>query len=84
MGLHNDQIKLGYLIDYYNTSYIVFGRYYTWDARHFSQETVEYIMENPDKFEFVDMINEDYSNFYNKEDPHITDDIYIYKVKGKG
>lgn len=69
------------LIDYYNISYIVVGRYYTYDAHHLAQDSVEYVQSNPDKFELVVKIDEDYTEFFTEEDPISTDEVYIYKVK---
>lgn len=79
IGLHYNPEKLFTLIDYYNISYIVVGRRYT-DYYHLSEDSVEFVRNNPDKFESIADIKEDYSHFYVEEDPARTDEIYIYKV----
>ena len=81
VGLYSKPEKLPYLIDYYNTDYIIFGRIYTEDIHHYSIKTVEYIKNNPDKFELIATVQEDYSEFYGELDPIRTDEVYIYKVK---
>ena len=69
------------LIDYYDISYIVFSRYYTWDRYHFSKDSVEFVRNNPNKFEHVATIQEDYSDFFVEGDPTRTDEVYVYRVK---
>ena len=78
IGLYHNPEKLFTLIDYYNISYIVVGRRYT-EYYHLSEDSVEFIRSNPDKFESIAAIKEDYSDFYVEEDPARTDEIYIYK-----
>lgn len=80
VGLHHDPEQLGRLIDIYNISYVVTGDFFT-KERGLSRDTVYYIKDNPDKFELIATINEDYSGFYDENDPHRTDSLYIYKVK---
>jgi len=80
LGLYSEPEKLPYLIDYYNVSYIVFGRRYTQDIYHYRIETIDYIKSNPDKFELIATIQEDYSDFYVDADLARTDEVYIYKV----
>ncbi|MBI2523113.1 glycosyltransferase family 39 protein [Candidatus Woesearchaeota archaeon] len=80
VGLHPQPEKLPELIDYYNISYIVFGRRYTSDAYYVSTKSVEFVRDNPDKFELIAAIQEDYRDFYNEEDPASTDEVYIYKI----
>lgn len=84
VGLHHDPQRLDYLIDYYNISYIVFGRYYTWDALQLSRESAEYILNKPDKFRLVATVEEDYTQFRPRESPASTDEVYIYQVLGRG
>tara|TARA_Y100000310_G_C20703195_1_gene832029 strand:+ start:3719 stop:5389 length:1671 start_codon:yes stop_codon:yes gene_type:complete len=81
LGLYPKPEKLPYLIDYYNASYIVFGKRYTYDVAHFSIDTVEYVKSNPDKFELIASVQEDYSDFYVEEDLASADEVYIYKIK---
>ncbi|MEK6876383.1 MAG: glycosyltransferase family 39 protein [Nanoarchaeota archaeon] len=80
VGLHHDPEQLGRLIGIYNISYIVTGDFFT-EVRGLSRDTVRYIEDNPGKFELIAAINEDYSGFYDEQDPHSTDNLYIYKVK---
>ena len=84
LGLHQNPEKLSTLIDYFNISYIVFGRYYTYDKYHMGNESVKYIMNNTDKFECIATIQEDYSEFFVKEDPASTDEVYIYRIIKNG
>ena len=80
IGLHPRPERLAELIEYFNTSYIVVGRYYTYDAYHLSKDSVGFIRNNPGKFELIATVQEDYSKFFSKEDPASTDEVYIYKV----
>ena len=80
VGLHHDPEQLERLIEIYNISYIVTGDFFT-EVRGLSRDTVQYIKNNPNKFELIATINEDYSAFYDEQDPHTTDNLYIYKVK---
>ena len=80
IGLHHDPEKLPYLIELYNVSYAVTGKFYT-EARGLSRESVDHIMDNPEKFELIGAINEDYSGFFVEEDFARTDRTYIYKIK---
>ena len=82
IGLHQNPEKLSTLIDFFNVSYIVVGKFYTYDRYHMSKDSVEYVMNNPQNFELVATIQEDYSysGIYVDGDPARTDEIYIYKV----
>ena len=80
VGLYHDPKGLFKLIEHYNISYIVTGRFYT-DYYHLAENSVEFVRNNPDEFELIATIQEDYSEFYAEEDPAGTDEIYIYKVK---
>ncbi len=80
VGLYHKPEKLMEVIDYYNVSYVVFGRFYTWDQYQYSIDSVNFIMQNPDKFELVAKIQEDYSQFYVEGDKKRTDEVYVYKV----
>ncbi len=81
VGLYPKPEKLIELIDYFRIDYIVFGKYYTEVSYHYSVNTVSFIKNNPDKFELVATIKEDYSSFYDKDDPARADEVYIYRVK---
>jgi len=80
IGLHQNPEKLSTLIDYFDVSYIVVGRFYTYDAYHLSKDSVEYVMNNPQDFELITTIQENYNEFYVEEDPAGTDEVYIYRV----
>ena len=79
VGLYPRPEKLDYLIDYYDIKYIIFGRIYT-DIYYFDLDSIEFIKNNPNKFELIATIQEDYSDFYVEDDPARTDEFYIYKV----
>ncbi len=81
IGLHGDPSQIPLLIDKFNISYIVVGDYFTYEAFHLAQESVEYVKNNTDKFELVATIQEDYSDFFVEDDPIRTDEVYIYKIK---
>jgi len=80
IGLHQNPEKLQELINYYDISYIVTGRLYTYYLGRYSKDSAEYVRDNPDKFELIATIPEDYSDFYAASDYAGTDEIYIYKV----
>ena len=80
VGLYPNPEKLKELIDFYDIDYIVFGRYYT-DVFKYVPRAVDYIRNNPDKFELIATIPEDYSSFYDEGNLARTDEVYIYKVK---
>jgi len=63
------------LIKYYNVSYVVYGRYFTWDNYHYDVEVVEFIRSHPEKFKLITTVPESY-----KTEPVLTDEVYIYKV----
>ena len=81
VGLYPIPEKLLDVIDYYNISYVIFGKRYTLDIHHYATDSVEFIRDNPDKFELVATIPEDYSDFYVEGDTARTDEVYIYRVK---
>ena len=80
VGLHHDPKQLERLIGIYNISYIVTGDFFT-EIRGLSRGTVQYIKNNPGKFELIATINENYSEFFDEQDPHKADSLYIYKIK---
>jgi len=81
VGSYPKPDDLPYLLDYYNVSYYIFGEYYTYGQKNrFNLDTVEYVKNNPDKFELIATIPEDYSLFYREEDTKRKDEVYIYKV----
>lgn len=67
-------------IKYYNISYVVFGRYYTFDKYHYSADSAELIKNRPDKFKLIATLKEDYTKYVNPEDPASTDEVYVYEV----
>ena len=79
VGLYHDPKRLFRLIEYYNISYIVVGRWYT-DYYHLSEDSVEFVKNNPGKFELIATIQENYSKFHVEGDPAGTDEVYIYRV----
>ena len=82
VGSYPDPDDLPHLLDYYNVSYYIFGEYYTYGQKdRFNLDTIEYVKNNPDKFELIATIQEDYSDFYDELDSKRADEIYIYKVK---
>ena len=81
VGLYPKPEKLLEVIDYYDIKYVVFGRHYTIDVHNYGVDSVEFIRNNPDKFELIETVQEDYSEFYVEEDLASTDEVYIYKVK---
>ena len=81
VGLDPHPERLGRLIDYFDIDYIVIGRLYTWDEKFLSKRSVDYIINNPHKFELIDTVEEDYSDFYSEENKKRNDKLYIYRVK---
>lgn len=81
IGLYPDPKRLFEIIEYFDIDYLIFGKRYTYDAHHYSVETTDYVKSNPDKFELIATINEDYSKFYVEEDLASSDVVYIYKIK---
>ena len=67
-------------IQRFNISYIIFGRYYTFDRYRYSVDSAGYIKSHPEKFKLIAAIQEDYSKFYSPEDEASSDEEYIYKV----
>ena len=67
-------------IEYYNISYVVFGKYYTDVKYHFSNDSAQLIRNSPDKFRLIAAIKEDYTKYINPKDPASTDEVYIYEV----
>ena len=80
IGLHQNPEKLPELITYYNASYIVTGRLYTYYLGRYSADSAEYVRNNPDKFKLIATMHEDYSDFFVESDHSSTDEVYIYKV----
>ena len=80
IGLYNSPEKLLELIDYYDVGYIIFGRHST-EYYRYNIKSVDFVRNNPDKFELIATVKEDYSGFYVIEDKSRTDEVYIYKVK---
>jgi hypothetical protein len=80
-GLHPRPEKLDEVIEYFDVSYVVVGRYYTYDAYQLSRDSVEFIRNSPDKFELVATVMEDYSDFHAEGDPASTDEVWIYRIK---
>jgi hypothetical protein len=80
LGLHHDPERLPYLVNLYDVDYIVTGRFYT-EVRGLSKNSVEYVSNNPDKFELIATINENYTEFYTEEDLASKDELYVYKIK---
>ncbi|MBS3101904.1 glycosyltransferase family 39 protein [Candidatus Woesearchaeota archaeon] len=67
------------LVEYYGIDYIIFDRYYAYDYYHYSLETVEFVKNHPEKFEFVAKIDEEgYQR--SPENSIKPDEVYIYKV----
>ena len=81
VGLYPRPDKLVEVADYFDIDYIVFGRTYTLDQYDYYPDAVAFIQSNPDKFELVQTILEDYSGFYDEEDSKRTDEVFIYKIK---
>ena len=67
-------------IEYYNISYVVFGRYYTVDKYHYSSDSAELIKSSPGRFKLIATIKENYTLYVNPKDPAGTDEVYIYKI----
>ena len=81
LGLYPIPEKLLSVIDYYNISYVIFGKYYTFGPLDLSKNSAEFVMNNPGKFQHVATIEEEYPDeFYLNLIPNIKDEIYIYKV----
>jgi len=68
-------------LEYYNISYVIFGRYYTFDKYHYNADSVELIKSSQDKFKLIATIKEDYTKYTNPKDPASSDEVYIYEVK---
>ena len=81
VGLSPKPERLMELIDYFDADYIIFGRYYAQNAYRYDVKTIEFIKNNPDKFELIASIKEDYSKFFVEDDPARTDEVYIYRIK---
>ena len=80
IGLYPKPEALLNVMNYYNVSYIVVGRYYTYDVYHLAKDSVEFVNNNPKKFKLIATIKEDYSDFFKPEDPASRDEGYIYQV----
>ena len=80
VGLYPVPEKLLSVISYYNISYIIFGKYYALDLG-LSKNSAEFVMNNPDKFQHIATIKEEYPDeFYLNLIPNIKDEVYVYKV----
>ena len=80
VGLPPTPQELLPLIPYYNISYLVFGKYYTWDSYHYSIESINYIISHPDKFKLLNTAEEPYGDFAPRPDLK-SDQVFIYKIK---
>ena len=81
VGLYPIPKKLSSVIDYYNISYVVFGKYYTFGPLSLSKDSAEFIISNPGKFQHIATIEEDYPDeFYQNLIPNIKDEVYVYRV----
>lgn len=81
IGLYPIPEKLLPVIDYYNISYVVFGKYYTFGPLGLSKKSAEFVINNPDKFQHIATIEEEYPDeFYQDLIPNIKDEVYIYRV----
>jgi len=81
IGLPPKPESMLFFISNYNVNYVVFGRFFTYENYHYSVESVEFIKKNPDKFQLIASIKEDYGNLFSEKDNTRTDEVYIYKVK---
>ena len=81
LGLYPIPEKLLSVIDYYNISYVIFGKYYTFGPVSLSKDSAEFIADNPGKFQHIATIKEEYPDeFYQDLIPDIKDEVYIYRV----
>lgn len=80
VGLYGKPEKLDFMLDYYNISYIVFGYTFTFDKFHLSEESARYVQAHPEKYELIQTIHEDYSQFFEEETGYREDTIWIYRV----
>lgn len=71
-------------IDYYNASYIIFGKFITWEKYYYSRDSVDYILTHPEQFKPITTIDEDYDSIKVKLEMDAkmrpSDQVYIYKV----
>lgn len=83
LGLPPKSENLLKLINYYNVSYVLYGKVYTFDRYHYAKDSIEFIRNRPEKFELTAVINEDYGDLSRTSSLRRTnkDEIYIYKVK---
>jgi hypothetical protein len=85
VGLPPDPEVLMTLIEYYDIDYVIFGKYFTWTKYHYSRDSAEYILSNPDQFELVGTVLEDYESLEVKREMgakmRASDELYIYRVK---
>jgi len=80
ISLPENSKDLSFFLKYYNISYVLFGRFYTFDKYYYSDDSAQLIKNSPDKFKLIATVKEDYTKFLNPEDPASTDEVYIYKV----
>ncbi|GEM_PF-3433456 len=81
IGLPPKPDSMLFFIKHYNIKYAVFGRFFTYENYHYSVESVDFIKKNPDKFQLIASIKEDYGNLFSEKDNTRTDEVYIYRVK---
>ena len=75
VGIPPEHENLLTLIDYYNVNYIVYGDFIT-DYYHYTEDSIEYIEDHPEKFELISSIKEE-------DNPELkvhSDELYIYKI----
>ena len=75
VGIPPTRDKLENLIGYYDISYIIFGKFIL-DYYYYSEDSIGYIKENPEKFELVATIKEEEKPEFNFR----ADQLYVYKV----
>jgi len=77
LGLPPKSENLLKMINYYNVSYVLYGKIYTFDRYHYAKDSVDFIRDHPERFKLIAAINEDYGNLRRTN----KDEIYIYKVR---
>jgi len=81
IGLYPIPEKLLSVIDYYNISYVIFGKYYTFGPLGLSKNSAVFVMNNTGKFQHMATIEEEYPDeFYQNLVPNIKDEVYVYRV----
>lgn len=76
LGLPPRSENLLQLIDYYNVSYVLYGKVYTWDRYHYASDSINFIRQHPEKFKLITVTKEDYGSLRRNN----KDEIYIYKA----